>query len=218
MKKYKGLFFILLAITRSLLIFIKNIFFPPLCGVCRKDCGKFLCDICATKLIPSFQLQNYSFDIPIYTLFQKNYTIKILIHNLKYRFYEEIADIFSNTLQDGLQKLDLHNSLYSFVPVPLHPTRKSMRGFNQTEKILQGFSQISIIRKRNTHSQARLQRYQRIQNVKDAFVCRDTLDSACTYIIFDDVVTTGSTIIEVATALRKSGAERIIGLALTRGI
>lgn len=105
----------------------------------------------------------------------------------------------------------------TLVPVPLHPTRLRERGFNQSEQIAQMLSSCAgasvrvkklLIRKRYTESQTFLNRSKRYQNVKNAFaLASDTvLNPHKSYIIIDDVFTTGSTLNACAQVLRNAGA------------
>ena len=105
----------------------------------------------------------------------------------------------------------------TLVPVPLHPTKLRERGFNQSEQIAKmlvrctgGNASIEnlLVRKYYTKSQTCMNRTKRSQNVKNAFaLVPDTvLDSKKSYILVDDVFTTGSTLNACAQVLRKAGA------------
>lgn len=106
------------------------------------------------------------------------------------------------------------------VPVPLHPVRLRERGFNQSEHIARMLAHCSdntarveklLVRSHYTQSQTHLNRAARSQNVKNAFALAHdaVLDSKNSYIIVDDVFTTGSTLNACAQTLRKAGATRL---------
>ncbi len=67
------------------------------------------------------------------------------------------------------------------IPVPLHPSKKRQRGFNQSDVISQGISEVSgipvdtklLVRKTVTKTQTRKSRYDRWTNVQDIFRVTD---------------------------------------------
>lgn len=111
------------------------------------------------------------------------------------------------------------------VPVPLHARRLRTRGFNPAlalarEAFDQWGTPVSgriLARIRNTPSQTGLDRAQRRVNVEGAFVCRPPprWPPDCVWLV-DDVITTGATLAAAASALRRSGVPRVIGVGLAR--
>jgi ComF family protein len=109
------------------------------------------------------------------------------------------------------------------VPVPLADQRFRERGFNQAIEIGRELElQLSIplrcdvvARIRDTREQAGLDRKGRRKNVRNAFKVLRPMD-AQRIAILDDVVTTGSTVNELARVLRKAGAEHIEVWAVAR--
>ena len=105
------------------------------------------------------------------------------------------------------------------VPVPLHPKRLRWRGFNQAVEISRILSKIvhcsvsfrDVRRIRETRMQKGLSATQREANVKNAFALKASKSSFSgkRVAIIDDVMTTGSTVNEVAKCLRRAGAEEI---------
>jgi len=101
------------------------------------------------------------------------------------------------------------------MPVPLHPARLRERGFNQSLELARPIARRlglpldihACQRLRNTPPQAELSAKQRRGNIKGAFGVKGTL--AGHIAIIDDVMTTGSTVREMARTLRKAGAERV---------
>ena len=104
------------------------------------------------------------------------------------------------------------------IPVPLHPTRKRERGFNQSGEIARHFSRIVgipvaqhwLLRTRPTKVQAGLTRRERRHNVSGAFAMSKQADvDGKTVLVIDDVFTTGATLNECARILRQSGATKL---------
>jgi ComF family protein len=111
------------------------------------------------------------------------------------------------------------------VPVSLHPARRSRRGFDQALLLAEEASArwgIPVVpalqRVRDHEPQAGLGPAKRRENVAGAFRCvGPTLVRGRVIFLIDDVVTTGSTLLEAAETLERSGAIWIVGLAACHG-
>ncbi len=110
------------------------------------------------------------------------------------------------------------------VPVPLHWTRRVVRGFDQAERIAAPLAQAlnlpfarTLSRRRPTRAQARLRRPSRLANLAEAFrVDRPRAIAGLRILLVDDVTTTGATLEAAAGALRLAGAASVVGLAAAR--
>ena len=101
------------------------------------------------------------------------------------------------------------------------------RGFNQSLVIAKSLNyatmakdlQNLLVRKAYTQTQTRLSRTARHQNVKNAFALASdaVVISNKIYILFDDIITTGSTFSACAAALRETGATQIKVATLGHG-
>jgi ComF family protein len=109
------------------------------------------------------------------------------------------------------------------VAMPLHPLRLRERGFNQSQLLAERLSRhfgISLLtnicsRTRNTQPQSSLPWQERDKNMRGAFNC--SADLAGKHIaIVDDVMTTGTTIEELARTLRHKGAVKVSAWILAR--
>ena len=107
--------------------------------------------------------------------------------------------------------------------IPLHPERRRMRGFNQSELIANHVSaalgmQMNsnlIMKVRKTHPQVGLPAFTRRDNIAGSFIVSEpALTAGKTIILLDDVKTTGATIEEAAHMLKKAGARRIIAVTV----
>ena len=102
------------------------------------------------------------------------------------------------------------------VPVPLHPTRLRERGFNQALEIARipahrlglPITTGICVRRLNTAPQSGLEAKQRRRNIHGAFTVRDVPEVRHLALI-DDVVTTGSTVDELAKTLKRAGVQRV---------
>lgn len=106
------------------------------------------------------------------------------------------------------------------VPVPLHRVRMRERGFNQSEVIGREVARslgvplvLALSRRRNTRAQSLLQRQERLENVREAFVATTRLENTPVLLV-DDVLTTGATLASCADGLREAGSGPIVGAAI----
>ena len=110
------------------------------------------------------------------------------------------------------------------IPVPLHTQRLRQRGYNQALELARPIAQALGIdiaidrlqRQRNTTPQTGLDAAARRRNLARAFSLVDGESLPAHVAIFDDVMTTGSTLGESARVLRKAGVERVDVWALAR--
>jgi ComF family protein len=127
----------------------------------------------------------------------------------------------------------------AFVPIPLAPQRLRQRGYNQSERLARALAREwripvlvdVLVRTRETPTQTALTPETRLANVAGAFAMRNAelgmrngtgrVNSAfhisnSTFILIDDVFTTGATLAEAARALEHAGATRIHGVTFAR--
>jgi ComF family protein len=110
------------------------------------------------------------------------------------------------------------------VPVPQHPRRLRVRGFNPAALLARSvarelaapFDPVLLERVRDTSSQTGLTRNQRRRNVHGAFRVRPGRVVPARLLLVDDVVTTGSTLAAAARVLRRAGARRIDAVCVAR--
>ncbi|MBU2644982.1 hypothetical protein KKI24_09765 [bacterium] len=158
-----------------------------------------------------------------YAMFYYQDPIQRWIVNLKYsggffagRLLRHFIDVWFETNAERVRNLD------AVLPVPIHPFRLRQRGFNQTTFLLRKQRilplQTRILKKqRFTSQQAGLARWKRSDNIRDSFQAHASVHSK-NVLVFDDVCTTGQTLGEVCTCLKKAGAGEIHVLTLSRSM
>jgi ComF family protein len=154
--------------------------------------------------------------------YRYSYPLDHLLRALKYRrqqvYGRVLGDLLANSIASGDQPRP-----QLLLPVPLASKRFAARGFNQAIEIGLRLERALAIplapdrltRTRETAEQASLDQKARRKNVKGAFAVVRPLFAKHVAII-DDVVTTGSTVNELARVLRKAGARRIEVWAVAR--
>ena len=148
-------------------------------------------------------------------------TLARLIQLLKYERIEPLAPILGGLLSQSLPR-DI--AFDAIVPMPMHWTRRYVRGFNQAQLLAGDLSRRTGIplldalrRTRVTRAQVGLSDHHRRRNVAGAFAVRRSgrLEGSHLLLI-DDVLTTGATAAACAAALKKAGAARVTVLTLAR--
>ena len=151
-----------------------------------------------------------------------------VIHRYKYQralwFEPFLADLLIRQAGPELarEKWDM------IVPVPLHPTKRREREFNQAECLAARLSRASglpvnnrlLRRVQPTLTQTLLSRPQRADNVRRAFDLRPgaTLKKGVRVVLLDDVFTTGATTSACAKVLRSNGADEVMVWTVARGL
>lgn len=147
-----------------------------------------------------------------------------LIHLLKYQRVLPAAKAIAELLFVPCRQLVAETGEDCvMVPVPLHGSRSSERGFNQSSLIANllakscGLPCVEVLRRiRPTVSQTGLTRHQRRQNVRGAFAADKSAVTGKKFILFDDVFTTGTTAEECSRVLKRAGALQVWVLTAAR--
>jgi len=135
--------------------------------------------------------------------FAKDGKVQRLLHHIKYKNEPELAEMLGNWYGSELFESTLSKDFDIVLPVPLHPKKLKIRGYNQSDYFGKGLSsQLQIpfydnVLLRNTHSstQTKKSRYERWQNVSSIFdVAHPEEITNKSILLVDDVVTTGATL------------------------
>lgn len=149
------------------------------------------------------------------------------IHRFKYLQETWFAAFLAGLIRDSLSPRERWEKPWdAVVPVPLHPRKLKERGFNQAVLIggilareLGLPLEASWVRRvRDTPTQTRLDRKERLGNLQHAFHAMPRPRVPGTVLLLDDVLTTGATLSSCAEALKQSGVRRVEAWAVARGL
>lgn len=144
-------------------------------------------------------------------------TMQKLIRGVKYHNQKELAYFQAKFMAEYFKSLKL-NKNFTVVPVPLYKQRKKERGYNHMELVGEEFCKLTgfemntefIERIKNTRPQYKLKKFERLENLKNAFkINADKMDKNLEILIIDDIFTTGSTFESMIDELQKTGFNNI---------
>jgi predicted amidophosphoribosyltransferase len=110
------------------------------------------------------------------------------------------------------------------VPVPMHPVRRAMRGFDQADALASAFGaelglrtdRGLLVRRWRWMTQASLgSADERSENARGSVAASTAAPGAC--VLVDDVMTTGATLKECASVLKRAGAGRVVAVTFLKG-
>jgi len=210
-------------------VFVLNFLFPRLCINCRAE-GEYLCKSCKKSLTPHPEIcpycHRFSEDYKtclncrtdrshhlewLIVAFSYQDLVKKLILQLKYYHKSDVADFLTERLALAISTNKSLPSRFKISYVPSHRFRHyCVKGYNQSKVLAQrlsnktGLPRVYIARKtRSTHTQAGLNRVQRLTNLENAFqMDARKIRESDTILIIDDVTTTWSTINELAKTIK----------------
>lgn len=145
-----------------------------------------------------------------------------LIPQLKYRGRLAIAPALAGWLAPALAAAPRPDCI---VPMPLHPARLRERGFNHAGEIARHLASALDLplaldacrRLRDTPPQMQLRHDARRRNVRGAFACADAVRGRHVALL-DDVMTTGTSLDELAATARRAGARAVSCWVVARAL
>ncbi|MGA0446597.1 MAG: ComF family protein, partial [Pseudohongiellaceae bacterium] len=164
-------------------------------------------------------------------LFHYAKPVRQLISLFKFHGRLEIGASFAYLLaqrfQHTVRRLPTSARPQLLLPVPLHPRRMNMRGFNQSEELVRGLSSLagipscrSLVRRvRHTPSQTEMtDAASRRRNLRSAFTVQACakLGTIRRVAVVDDVMTTGATVDALAQSLKAHGVAQVDVWCLAR--
>lgn len=160
-----------------------------------------------------------------YLFFEKEHPIQQVIHRMKYADEPELGFWMGRQAVLDWRDETFFDDLDVLIPMPLHPRRMRERGYNQSEYIARGISEITgipvdtthVTRTRNTPQQALQDGEGRKTNVADAFAINHPEQMYHKHIlVVDDLITTGETMKACLNTMRAFRGATITVFALCK--
>jgi len=228
-----------------------SLFYPPVCAACGlylEDEKKVLCEACMDGLPRAEQAATRENGTEMclwgearsraaakkvmhleraaaFLFFEKDHPIQRMIHAMKYADRPEIGEVLGRQAAIEMQYADFFDEIEVIVPMPLHKRRLRERGYNQSEYIARGISEVTgipvdtthVTRECNTPKQALQRGEERKANVADAFEVNHPEQLYHKHIlVVDDLITTGETMKACIKAMRSIRGAKISVFALCK--
>jgi ComF family protein len=145
--------------------------------------------------------------------------LRAVVHAIKYEGRRSLAKPLARLIQQRCH--GVLEGADAVVPVPLHPSRRRSRGFNQAFDLARHLGPHpvrALARTRATPSQTGLPAAQRHRNMRRAFApaWRTPSLAGKVVVLVDDVMTTGATIDACARVLMEMGAREVRAVTAAR--
>jgi len=217
-----------------------SLLFPRSCVVCSDALSsheRYLCIDCLRRLPKTnyhlekdneiekrfwgkFEIEKAS----AYFHYKKDSDFNQILYELKYRNCKEIGYTLGRNMAMGMLSSDFFKDVDLIIPIPLHKKKFKKRGYNQSEWIAKGISDItgievdsnSVQRIFNNSTQTRKSLFERWENVENIFVIVSPSSIKDKHVLLiDDVLTTGATISSCAQTILQIPGTKISILTLS---
>lgn len=145
--------------------------------------------------------------------------LRAIVHALKYEGRRSLGRPLGDLMR--ARGADMLEGAACAIPVPLHPSRRRQRGFNQAADLARhlGIPSVAALRRiRPTPTQTDLPAARRHRNMRDAFAVTPAARalSGAIVVLVDDVSTTGATLEACARVLKEAGVVEVRALTAAR--
>ncbi|MBF0595373.1 MAG: ComF family protein [Candidatus Omnitrophica bacterium] len=186
---------------------------PPFCLKCSRNVKNYneqgLCPDCLEQL-PAFD------EAWVFTRYEP--PMDALIRSFKFHNKTSLRKTFKHIADTFIRRYSLRLSADMLIPVPIHPARLRERTYNQSELLAESLGELTRLPVNSTlltktlfiPRQSDLRRKERWTNIQGAFKIENP--SAVTnksFILVDDLLTTGATASEAAIVLKRAGAASV---------
>jgi ComF family protein len=205
----------------------QHLIFPNTCLQCSHELSRFekhICAFCWDKLQRTY-FESYEMASSMDQLFwgridlqetfalyffEKEKPIQDILHALKYQFKAPLGRHFGRIMGETIEQSNKYKEIEALIPVPIHPQKRFLRGYNQSELLAEGMAEVLktpilmdvVQKKSNNSSQTRKNRFLRWDNASEQFSLGKKAIAYRHVAIVDDVTTTGSTLEAMAQLLR----------------
>jgi len=216
---------------------ILHLIYPNCCIGCDRELSKsedYLCSICSTEISPTnFHLYTEPTEMDklfwgrkkvhqtyAHLFFEKEKASQSVLFSIKYQSNPDLAVYFGEKIGQVIRTIPKFKDVDAILPVPLHPKKLFIRGYNQSLALAEGLHQSfhakvdekAIVRMVHSESQTKKSRFQRWDNVGTIFKVNKSIEKYKHVLIIDDVITTGSTVEAMMNALHEKNPGLLISV------
>ncbi|MBK2112295.1 ComF family protein [Francisella tularensis subsp. novicida FSC159] len=200
------------------------------CLLCKQSADDTICNYCLESLLSQLNFQKQQIELnsgfDYFYLLKYSSEVKFLLQRFKFNKDLLVGEIFSKVIRYWWDNVTQQHfkDVDAIAAVPIHRLRYLYRGFNQAEVLAKTLSEYAGIsstfenyaRIKYTKSQAKSSKHKRATQIKGVF-CLTKPVIAKHLVVFDDVLTTGSTLAEFIETLTKgSQIQKITIVTLVR--
>lgn len=217
-------------VKNTIIDWLLNTVAPHLCSSCGKigtlfcdDCKSYIkqvplgeCWVCGVRTDYRLCHQCHALIDNIRIVGLREGALQMLIGGFKFRYMRAAASDIAMLLAPLFSPGDI------LVPLPTQPSHVRVRGYDHTALIAWTMHRrhrvptISLLATEASHTQHRLSRRERIVAARRSVSVVRMPDPHHRYVLFDDIITTGATVLQAARALRAAGVRHLLVVALAR--
>jgi len=184
--------------------------FPETCVNCQSLSAIYVCNKCLKELLTLTYSKHIIDGLDVTSMTTYKGTIKTLFHELKFNRNKRLGNILKHITNKGLNTYLKNHKIDLVIPVPSHKKRIKKRTFNHIDFLLEKnkathIIRNSIIRNKYTPALIDLNKKQRLSILNNCFTISPNLEPVIkgkNILIYDDIVTSGSTILELEKTLK----------------
>jgi ComF family protein len=198
---------------------LKNVIFPNVCPACQNNVvpdNRLICTQCQFELpfTDHFEYKDNKVASHFYgrvklesaaglLFFSENSLVQDIIHSFKYNHNKEVGVVFGKITGEKMLMSPLFRNAQVIIPVPLHPRKEYIRGYNQSFIFGEAIARTMkiniykdvLIKVKSNDSQTGKNRIQRVRNVFETYALKKPdIIKGKHVVLVDDVITTGATL------------------------